>query len=171
MGANPKDTSLPPSPEESYSPTLTSQDLYRMLAFSRAVCKQAGYHLRDQEVESAINYACFQAFTDWKEISGGRSPTSLASLYSLRACKHAVIQKKRWRRQDQLLADRQRKVQEDLHRTSLNSGQSSTDISEDQFTLLQFVAQHGRARAARLLEIDPAKLRELLDEIVAHIAR
>ena len=122
------------------------------------VCRQAGYPVDgDPEYESAVNLAVLKAIQTFKPPNP--KPTMYAAMLALRECAKAALLISEWHKQDEAGASRER-------------GQATPiplDLTD--FELLSFVARHGRSRAAKLLTMPPAALRDRLDEVALRIGR
>lgn len=125
------------------------------------VCRHAGYPVdSDPEYESAVNYAVLKAIKYFRPMpDGSGNPLSYAAMLALQECNAVNEIMADWQRQDEAGAARER-------------GQATPiPLPLTDFELLSFVARHGRQRAARLLAIAPAQLRDRLDEVAFRIGR
>ena len=141
------------------NPLKLMSHLKRMYRACYRVCKKAHYPVWDDEYKSAINLAIAKAIIiynrDKLNADGTNTlPETLAARIAVHECWEVRKQHWKWIKQDQARGNGEAHIP-----------QPSTPISMSDFEVLQFVACHGRTKAAKLLAMPSADLRELLDDI------
>lgn len=141
------------------NPPKLAGHIKKMYRACYRVCKRAHYPVWDDEYKSAINLAIAKTIAIYdkdKLTAEGQSvlPETLAARIAVHECWEVRKQHWKWRRQDQARA-----------RGEAHQDQPNTPLSLSDFQIAEFVAVHGRVKAAKLLLMTSTDLRELLDTI------
>lgn len=140
---------------------VTDAEYARIFAKVIRLCLNRGWPAHDPDFGGAINEACWAACVG--PLIEGRTRQEMAYCYAVRACRNADRDLKRWRR-DLTIRPRMESV-----RTRVVIRRAALDVADED--LLQFVAAHGRGRAAAMLQMHPYTLEELLDEATLRVQR
>lgn len=125
----------------------------------RKVCRDCGYNADGEpEYESAMNLGIWDALKRW-EPGRGRTLVNFACKLAVHRCSRAKAQLQAWQRQDRAGAG----PAEDRGSRLPPADGPAMPLLDRQ--ILEFVAAHGRGRAAKLLGMGKERLAKLLDDV------
>lgn len=129
-------------------------DFSELIDTATAVCRKAGYPVKDIEYESAINSAVGEIIVTY----GDDRPSTLYCSAALHECLKVKLMFTSWAKQDAAGAGR-----------GACSAPVATPIRLSAFEVLSFFAKHGRTRGARMLRMTVPKVNELLHDVAREI--
>jgi hypothetical protein len=132
---------------------LTPQDLIQIVS---GVCAKEGFPVEDDEYRSAVCMAVAVTLSKQDSFFKAASRSHYACRAAIKLCKVEAHKRIRWENRKRA-ASRPEAVE--------HLFPSEHSIAEADYNLLEFVACHGKVKAARLLGIRTTRLRSLLLDI------